>query len=117
MTNIPFLKFQTNESVYSILARAHCILGHDNPLQTLTAITGIRGFKPMSGLPTHLADIAGNLKIKKSLSDIIDQNTHYPLYKYFLRPSRRPAVLDAMCGAGAVKSRIGVLRNHLGAVE
>ena len=117
MPSIPLLKLEQDESVYSILARAHCILGNKNPLQTLSVLTGVRGFKPMSGLPTHLSDIANNLKLAKSTSDIINQNTHYPLYKHFLIPSRRQAVVAAMCGSGSVKSRLGLLRNHLGAVE
>lgn len=117
MPSIPFLKLQKDESVYSILARAHCIIGNKNPLQTLSTVTGIRGFKPMSGLPTHLLGIKNNLKLVKSTLDIINQNTHYPLYKHFLIPSRREAIIEAMCGSGSVKSRIGLLRNHLGAAE
>ncbi len=117
MPSIPLFKLENGESIYSILARAHCILGNKNPLQTLRSITGIRGFKPMSGLPTHLSDITANLKLAKPTSDIIDQNTHYPLYKHFLSLGRRQSVVSAMCGSGSVKSRIGLLRNHLGAVE
>ena len=117
MSIVPLFKLENGESVYSILARAHCILGNNNPLQTLRTVTGVRGFKPMSGLPTHLSDITINLELAKPCSDIIDQNTHYPLYKHFLSPNRRQSVISAMNGSGAVKSRIGLLRNHLGAAE
>lgn len=117
MVVLPLIKFERNESVYSVLSRAHLVLGYNNPLRTLALITGLRGYKPMSGLPSRLAAIAEALKINKSLDQIIEENTHYPLYKYFLKAEKRESILDAMCNFGAVKSRVGLLRNHVGALE
>lgn len=117
MVALPLIKFERNESVYSILARAHYILGHNDPLRTLTLITGVPGYKPMSGLPTRLKEIIAALKIDASTDRVINENTHYPLYKPFLKAGKRESIVEAMCNCGAVKSRIGLLRNHVGALE
>lgn len=117
MVALPLIKFERNESLYSILARAHFVFGHNDPLLTLTLITGVPGYKPMSGLPTRLNEIINTLRIDKPTNRVINENTHYPLYKPFLRIEKREAVIEAMSNYGAAKSRIGLLRNHVGALE
>lgn len=105
------------ENVYSILSRVHVIEGRRSPLETLQQWTGVRGYKPRSGLPTHLVNISDNLSYREGPLNLISAHTHFSLYEHFLTVDRRRLVLDAMLFSGAAKSRLGLLRNQFGAAE
>lgn len=62
MTACPVIPI-AGESVYSILARSHILEAKSSPLVTLKTRTGIRGYKPLSGLPTHLETLAKNIYV------------------------------------------------------
>lgn len=117
MLTIPMINCEPNESLYSLLCRVHQIVSNANPLNTLKIVTGLRGYKPMSGLPTHLNDIAKYLNLPKLPAVIIDDHTHYPLYKLFIELPKREHIVNTMLGSGSVKSLLGLLRNHVGAFE
>lgn len=117
MATLSPIHFERNESVYSLIARVHRLTGSHNPLRTLTTFTGIRGHKPLSGLPTHLNKLITSLHITKSVTEIIRNHTHYPLYEPFVKILTRPRLIEAMSDSGAVKSILGLLRNHVGSSE
>ncbi|MFO1369074.1 MAG: TnsD family Tn7-like transposition protein [Marinagarivorans sp.] len=117
MLTIPMINCEPNESVYSLLCRVHQMASNASPLNTLKMVTGLRGYKPMSGLPTHISDIAKNLNLPKPPSVIINDHTHYPLYRLFIEHPKRAHIVNSMLGSGSVKSLLGLLRNHVGAFE
>ena len=105
----------TGESVYSILSRIHVFEANVSPLVTLKSWTGVRGYKPLSGLPTHLSVLASEMSLSEGPMKLIQAHTHFPLYAHFLSSDRKQMVIDAMLKAGAPKSRVGLLRNDMGA--
>ncbi len=107
----------TGENIYSILSRAHLRSVSNSPLETLRNFTGVRGYKPLSGLPTHINRLSRNLTTTLSAPDLVTFHTHFPLYQHFLSESRRELVLDAMFYDGSPKARLGLLRNDVGASE
>ncbi len=111
-----YIEPKFNESTYSILSRVHLQSGNVSSLTTLKDITGIRGYKPLSGLPTHIRDITSYLNFEYPEKWLYDY-THFPFYALFLPKKRRKFLLDGMLYDGANKSRIGLLRSHCGARE
>ena len=105
-----------SESTYSILSRIHIQSGESSPLDTLKKITGIRGYKPLSGLPTHIYKIANYLNYSNAEKWLYSY-THLPLYSKFVPDKRRQFLIDAMLYEGAAKSRLGLLKSHCGAKE
>jgi len=103
------------ETVYSMLSRLHILEGNTSPLVTLKKWTGIRGYKPLSGLPTHLENIAENLSTPDGPLRLVQAHTHFPLYTHFLSKDREELLLDAMLRAGSPKARVGLLRNDMSA--
>jgi len=105
----------SGESVYSILSRLHVLEARASPLVTLKSWTGIRGYKPLSGLPTHLDALANHLNVADGAMRLVLAHTHFPLYAHFLDERRKKLVIEAMLYSGAPKSRVGLLRNDFGA--
>ncbi|MBI3771783.1 MAG: TniQ family protein [Gammaproteobacteria bacterium] len=105
------------ESVYSVLTRIHVLEGNASPLATLKAWTGVRGYKPLSGLPTHLEVLAKELSLPEGPMRLIRAHTHFPLYAHFLSVERQKLLIAGMLHAGAPKSRVGLLRNYMGACD
>ncbi|MCG8045963.1 MAG: TnsD family transposase [Candidatus Thiodiazotropha endolucinida] len=105
------------ESIYSILSRVHTIEGRRSPLDTLRIWTGVRGYKPLSGLPTCLAEFSRHLKLSGGAQRLISNHTHYPLFAHFLPSQRRKQLLEAMIHHGSPKARVGLLRSDLGASD
>ncbi len=73
----------TGESVYSILSRLHVLEGSTSPLVTLKKWTGVRGYKPLSGLPTHLSKFANQLSLPDGPMRLIRAHTHFPYMHIF----------------------------------
>ena len=105
------------ESIYSIISRLHTIEGRPSPLETLRIWTGVRGYKPLSGLPTCLAEFSRRLKYSGGVKRLINSHTHYPLFAHFLPYERREKLLGAMIYHGSPKARVGLLRSDLGASD
>lgn len=105
------------ESLYSVLSRAHLALGSFSPLDTLKRITGRRGYKPLSGLPTNLKTISAKLGHPREPAELIDSHTHYNLYRPFLPERRCRSIVEGMLDDGCIKSRMGLLKSHCGASE
>jgi len=105
------------ESIYSILSRLYVLEANASPLVTLKSWTGIRGYKPLSGLPTHLDFLANQLGLPDGPIQLIRAHTHFPLYAHFLDEKRKQLLIEAMLYSGAPKSRVGLLRNDLGASD
>ena len=117
MNTFNFLNFERNETIYSLLSRVHAVSGAKNPLNTLKNVVGVRGYKPMSGLPTHINDIVENLSLNISANKVVEYHTHLPLYRPFITENKCQSIQSAMLDSGATKSRLGLLRNHIGANE
>lgn len=105
------------ESAYSILARAHVQLGSSTPAESLRRLTGIRGYKPMSGLPTRGEAVLAATGMPLTVDSWIHRHTLFPLFRPFLPKDREYAVRRSLIGSGCAKSRIGILRSHCGASE
>lgn len=105
----------TGESVYSILARSHILDANASPLVTLKTRTGIRGYKPLSGLPTHLKILAKSIYVSDGPIKLVQAHTHFPLYAHFLSQERQEFLKRAMFYEGSPKARLGLLRNDMGA--
>lgn len=105
------------ESVFSLISRAHLLSGNGSPFITLKDMTGHRGYKPLSGLPTSLGNIAAILKLPEGPTRLIRANTHFPLYAHFLTGDRQRLLVNAMLGNGAPKARLGLLRSNVSARE
>lgn len=103
------------ESIYSILARSHILDANYSPLLTLKSRTGVRGYKPLSGLPTHLETLARSIYVPAGPLRLIQAHTHFPLYAHFLSQDRQELVKKAMLNEGSPKARLGLLRNDMGA--
>ncbi len=114
MTACPVIPI-TGESVYSILARSHILEANSSPLVTLKTRTGIRGYKPLSGLPTHLDTLAKNIYVPDGPMRLVQAHTHFPLYAHFLSQDRQELLTMAMINEGSPKARLGLLRNDMGA--
>jgi len=99
------------------LARYHILSGEKNPLQTYKLLTGKRGYKPLSGLPTKLNRLKNLVFPDHTVEELIDGHTHFNYYAPFISKERRFLILKAMKESGATKSRLGLLRNHIGAAE
>ncbi len=112
-----YLQPRPNETSYSLLTRAHMQSANANPANSLESITGIRGYKPLSGLPTRSLEIIENLKLPLSLDDWINKHTLYPLFRPFIPPHRIAFIRESIKLSGASKSRLGLLRSHCGANE
>lgn len=106
-----------DESAYSILSRLHIVSGLTSPLDTFIKYIGVRGYKPQSGLPTHLSYFLNKIKYFESINFYINEHTHYPYYSHFIEEKRQKEVIEAMKSKGATKSRLGLLRSHVGAGE
>lgn len=117
MNPVPLIKLYRSETVHSLLSRVHLISGEKNPLETLTNVVGVRGYKPMSGLPTHIKDIVKSLSLDTEEKEVIDYHTHLPFYRTFTTENKYLSIQSAMLDQGATKSRLGLLRNHVGANE
>ena len=102
-----------NESSYPLLARIHQISGSKSPLNTLKNVLGIRGYKPLNGLPTHLENLLLNIEYTGDVNTYIEKHTHFPLYKSFLPAKRQSYLLEAMHKSGATNSRLGILRANV----
>lgn len=111
------LEPKSQETIFSLLARAHLMSGCLSPLISLKKYTGHRGYKPLSGLPTNLSTLHKKLHIEMTLDDFLHRHTLFDFYKPFLNQSRRLFVIDAMLNSGAVKSRVGLLKSHCGASD
>lgn len=105
------------ETIFSLLTRAHLMSGSLSPLTTLRNLTGHRGYKPLSSLPSNLQHICGCLNLEVKPDQIIKRNTLFPFYKPFLPEARRSFVIEGMLNSGATKSRIGLLKSHCGAAD
>lgn len=105
------------ESSYSMLTRAHSQLANNTPAQSLRQITGIPGYKPMSGLPSRSEQIIDALRLPISIDSWIENHTQYPLFRPFLPAHRDEYVRLGIRGTGSTKSRLGLLRSHCGALE
>lgn len=103
------------ESVYSILARIHIRSGKRSPLNSLKKLTSVRGYKPLSGLPTHLNEIVLRSGLSTTADLLAYRHTDYPLYTHFLSSRRCANVKRSMFAFGSSKSRLGLLRSHVGA--
>ena len=106
-----------NESTYSLLARAHAQMGSQNPATSLLHLTGKRGFKPLSGLPTGSSEVVRRIGASIDVDEWINNHTLFPLYRPFIPPERIGFVRDGLIENGATKSRLGLLRSHCGAME
>lgn len=106
-----------DETTYSLLARAHVQIGIQNPSASLLQLTGKKGFKPLSGLPTCSQEIIRRAGLSISIDDWINDHTLFPLYRPFLPPERIEYVRASIVEGGATKSRLGLLRSHCGAAE
>jgi len=105
----------TGESIYSILARSHVLDANASPLVTLRNRTGIRGYKPLSGLPTHLEKLSKSVYVADGPIRLVQAHTHFPLYAHFLSEVRQELLKTAMFYTGSPKARLGLLRNDMGA--
>ena len=106
-----------NEIIYSYLARYHFISGEKNPLKTYKYLIGIRGYKPLSGLPTRLNQLQKIIFPGHTVKELIENHTHIGYYSPFISAMRRESICQAMKKSGSTKSRLGLLRNHIGAAE
>ncbi len=106
-----------DESTYSLLSRVHVQSGERSPFSTLKYLTGLRGFKPISGLPTHVSTLVKSFDIKGGVKALIKLHTHLPLYSHFITPERQIFIMQAMEYDGFPKSRLGLLRADVQAKE
>lgn len=112
-----FITPKARETIFSMLTRAHILSGSSSPLTSLRDLTGHRGYKPLTSLPSNINHICGSLHLSERPEKIITGHTLFPLYRPFLPQSRRNFVTDGMLNCGAVKSRIGLLKSHCGAAD
>jgi transposase-like protein len=112
-----FIKPNYGETIFSLLSREHLLSGRTSPLISLKEITGHRGYRPLSSLPSSLTTICQNLNLATTPEDIVINNTLFNLYRPFLNPKRRTFIIQAMLDSGAVKSRMGLLKSHCGAAD
>ena len=106
-----------NELIYSLLTRYHHMSGEKHPLKTYIHVTGVRGYKPLTGLPTRLNQIQRRILPAQRVDELINGHTHFGYYSPFISVRRREGILHAMREFGSTKSRLGLLRNHIGAAE
>lgn len=88
-----------------------------SPATTLHRITGLPGFKPISGLPNRCDRIIETLSLPVAVDTWIENHTLFPLYRPFVPQHRTEYVRESLIESGASKSRIGLLRAHCGADE
>ena len=112
-----YVQPRPDETSYSLLTRAHLQSVNANPANSLETITGVRGYKPLSGLPTRSFEIIKNLKLPLTIDDWINKHTLYPLFRPFIPANRITFIRESIEQSGASKSRIGLLRSHCGAHE
>lgn len=112
-----FIKPNNGETIFSLLSREHLLSGRTSPLISLKEITGHRGYRPLSSLPSNLTTICQNMNLTSSPEVVIINNTLFNFYRPFLNPERRTFIIQAMLDAGAVKSRMGLLKSHCGAAD
>ena len=106
-----------DETTYSLLARAHVQIGVQNPSVSLLQLTGKKGFKPLSGLPTGSREVVRRTGISISVDEWVNNHTLLPLYRPFIPPERINYIREAIIEDGSTKSRLGLLRSHCGAME
>jgi hypothetical protein len=111
------IKPNNGETIFSLLTREHVMSGRISPLVSLKEMTGHRGYKPLSSLPSFLGVICQKLDLGISHNEVINRHTLFNLYQPFLNPERRQFVIDGMIGSGATKSRMGLLKSHCGAAD
>ena len=104
-----------DESVYSILTRNHIRFGARSSLSSLKRFTSARGYKPQSGLPTRLIEIQQRTNLPLTAEALVYHHTDFPLYTHFLGQRRCSNIKRGMLFVGAPKSRLGLLRSHVGA--
>lgn len=104
-----------DENVYSLLTRLHIRRGFRSPLTTLRKLTSARGYKPQNGLPTRLFEIQRRANLAISAEALVHNHTDYPLYTHFVGRRRCFNIKRDMLTDGASKSRLGLLRSHVGA--
>ena len=114
---IKLLRPQPEESVHSVICRYQILGGGTSGWKTIKALTGCRGYISHSGLPTRLSRLAANIGLAISPRDFMYRHTDYALYAHFLSAYRRHMLEQAMMFEGATKSRLGLLRAHVGAKE
>lgn len=112
-----FIQPRPDETTYSLLARAHVQIGTRNPSASLLQLTGKKGFKPLSGLPTGAREIVRRMGSSISVDEWINDHTLFPLYRPFIPTERINYVREGIIDGGATKSRLGLLRSHCGAME
>lgn len=112
-----FITPKPRETIFSLLTRAHILLGSLSPLVSLQVLTGHRGYKPLSSLPSNIRHICKSLNLEINPAQIIQGHTLFPFYNPFLPAHRRDFVIDGMLDFGATKSRIGLLKSHCGAAD
>jgi hypothetical protein len=71
----------------------------------------------MSGLPTHIKEIVKNLSLDITDKAVIEFHSHLPFYQPFITENKYISIQNSMLYHGATKSRLGLLRNHVGANE
>ena len=104
-----------DENVYSILARSHIRFGCRSSLSSLKKFTSARGYKPQSGLPTRLIEIQRRVNLPITAEALAYHHTDFPLYTHFVGRRRCSNIKRDMLFAGSSKSRLGLLRSHVGA--
>jgi hypothetical protein len=112
-----FVLPKPGESSYSVLVRAHVQSPSTTPAATLHRITGLPGFKPISGLPNRCGRIVDALSLPLAVDTWIDNHTLFPLFRPFIPQHRTEYIHTSLIESGASKSRIGLLRAHCGADE
>ena len=111
------LRPQPEESIHSVICRYHILSGGTSGWKTIKALTECRGYISHSGLPTRLSRLTANIGLAISPRELIYRHSDYALYAHFLSSYRRRSLEQAMTLEGATKSRLGLLRAHVGANE
>lgn len=112
-----FITPKPSETIFSMLSRAHIISAATTPLLTLKNLTGHRGYKPLSSLPSNVKLVCERIHLDDPPEVVIRKHTLFNLYRPVLPPRRQEFVLQGMLNSGAVKSRLGLLKSHCGAAD
>ena len=112
-----YIEPRPDESSYSLLARAHLQTGARSPAESLWQLTGRRGHKPLSGLPTGSKEIVARIGLGIDVDEWVHKHTLFPLFRPFVPQQRLDFIRESIRGSGAAKSRLGLLRSHCGAME
>ncbi|MDC7429288.1 TnsD family Tn7-like transposition protein [Acinetobacter baumannii] len=111
----------TNELLYSTIARAGIYHGITSPKQLLDAIFGNRSVIATLDLPSCISDIAHQLKNTRQYltDDLIRQHTLFPLYAPFVPRKIRDKAIKLMQGKtnGALHTMLGISASKVKAIQ